>query len=442
MTCRNIPLSNSFRIAVFGCGYVGLTTAVCLASIGHTVRCVDSNPTLVNELREGNVSLAEPGITELIRQGLTNSNLVFGTCPSAAVDVDYVFLCLPTPAHYRGSVDTDAIHDTVTTIREVLAPGTTIVTKSTVPVGTARMIRNSLFRDDIAVAANPEFLREGHAVYDFMHPARIVVGADNDTTAHNVAAIYHPIRTEIILTDTATAELAKYAGNAYLATRLAYINTIAELCEKFGADINDLTRVLRSDTRIGLDFLHPGPGWGGPCLPKDTQALLHQASRVGVEFPIIDAALRSNDHHSDRVAARLRSELGGSLHGLRVAILGLTFKAGTSDLRNSPATRIAKVIIAGGASVIAYDPAVDQPIDGINVAATPFDAAARADAVLVLTEWPQFSALNWRKIAELMSGQTILDTRNIINRTRAAESGLRVVSLGHGLDQQHPHASG
>lgn len=424
------------RVTIIGSGYVGLTTGVCLASLGHPVTCVDHDPATITALRQGRTMLAEPDLGALLRDGLTGGMLQFDTTTETAVATSgVVVLCLPTPPRADGAADLTAITDTVTAIRDLLRPNTVLVTKSTVPVGTTDTIRALLGRDDVAVVSNPEFLREGHAVYDFLHPTRILIGADDPAAAKHVASLYDAVRTEVIITSPATAELAKYAANCFLATKLSYVNTLAELCDALGADIADLIHVLGADPRIGADFLRPGPGWGGPCLPKDTRALLRQARHAGVDFPVLAATITSNTHHRDRVITRLRGELGGRLDRTRIGVLGLAFKAGTNDLRDSPAAQIARDLVECGAIVTAHDPTVtpDQGLPGLTVAAQVYEAAVDADALVLLTDWPGYHALDWTRIATAMTGNLVLDTRTTLDRQHLATAGLRCVTLGRSL---------
>lgn len=418
------------RITVIGSGYVGLTTGVCLASLGHCVTCVDHDPAMVAELREGRTVLAEPELSFLLRDALDNDTISFESSVEATVpDSHIVFLCLPTPSCEDGAADLTAIAHTVTQICHLLRSDTVLVTKSTVPVGTSKKISTWLDREDIAVVSNPEFLREGHAVYDFLHPIRILIGCDDPAAAKRITGLYDAVRTEVIITDPATAELAKYAANCFLATKLSYINTVAELCETLGADITDLSHILGADPRIGDDFLRSGPGWGGPCLPKDTRALSWQAKRAGVEFPVLEAAIISNTYRQDRVVSQLRDELGPLDH-VRIGLLGLAFKTGTNDLRDSPAIRIARTLAGSGATVTAHDPTVDHEIPGLTVEPDVYDIAPGTQALVLTTDWPEYRHLNWDRIAGLMIGNLVLDTRNILDARHLRAAGLRCVRLG------------
>lgn len=419
------------RVTIIGSGYVGLTAGACLASMGHVVTCVDHDAGLITALQQGCTSLAEPDLESLIQRGLDAQTLRFDTSVEEAVRTsDIVLLCLPTPSMPNGAADLTAIHDTIVRIRHLLLPGSVLVMKSTVPIGANEKVGAWLGRTDIAIVSNPEFLREGHTVYDFLHPHRVLIGADDPAAGKRVASLYDAVRAQIIFTDPATAELAKYAANAYLATKLSYINTVAELCEAFGANIADLNHVLGADPRIGADYLQPGPGWGGPCLPKDALALLRQARHAGVEFPVLAGAIASNRHHQGRVVTRLREALGTELEGLRIAVLGLTFKTGTSDTRDSPALRIVRAIVEFGAVVVAHDPTVQDLVRGVTVAVTPYDAAKNADGLVLLTDWPEYRNLDWEAIAVAMAGDVVVDTRNVLDRSRLEAAGLRVATWG------------
>ncbi|WP_409493970.1 UDP-glucose dehydrogenase family protein [Amycolatopsis sp. cmx-11-12] len=419
------------RVTVIGSGYVGLTAGACLASIGHVVTCVDHDAGLIAALRQGRTSLAEPDLESLIQRGIYAQTLSFDTSVEEAVRAsDIVLLCLPTPSMPNGAADLTAICDMIARIRHLLLPDSVLVMKSTVPVGTNEKVGAWMGRTDIAIVSNPEFLREGHTVYDFLHPHRVLIGADDPAAGKRVASLYDAVRAQIIFTDPATAELAKYAANSYLATKISYINTVAELCEAFGGNMSDLNHVLGTDPRIGADYLQPGPGWGGPCLPKDAHALLRQAWHAGVEFPVLASAIESNGHHQRRVIARLREALGAELKGLRIAVLGLTFKAGTNDTRDSPALRIARAAVECGAVVTAHDPTVQGLVPGITVAVTPYDAAKNADGLVLLTDWPEYPNLDWEAIATAMTGDVVVDTRNVLDRSRLVEAGLKVSTWG------------
>ncbi|WP_410661223.1 UDP-glucose dehydrogenase family protein [Amycolatopsis sp. lyj-112] len=418
-------------VAVIGAGYVGLTTAVCLASLGHRVVCADVDQEKVNALGRGEATIREPGICELVVDGLASGRLEFVLGASAAVaEAEFVILCVPTPMSADGAADLTMLESVVTELRDLLPPGCVVVNKSTVPVGTATHVGELLDRADVSVASNPEFLREGSAVYDFLNPDRIVIGVagEDRTAAERVAGLYGKVDAPVLLTDSASAEMIKYAANCYLATRLSFVNTIAELCEYLDANIDDVTSGVGHDVRIGHAFLRPGPGWGGSCLPKDTIALVRTAESVGSDFPLLRAAIEANLRHQERVVDKVRKAVGGDLAGVRIGLLGLTFKAGTDDLRDSPALAVAERLAAEGAELLGYDPSVHAPVPGVTdrvrIAGSAYHAANGADAIVVLTEWPEFRALDWPRIAARLGGRAVIDTRNHLDPLVLRRAGL------------------
>jgi UDPglucose 6-dehydrogenase len=412
------------RVAVIGAGYVGLTTAACLASLGHRVRCADRDAALVKRLRRGQVDIMEPGLPVLVVEGLAAGRLQFDAGTRDAVaDAEAVFLCLPTPAGPGGAPDVTALMAVAAEIAGALLEGSVVVIKSTVPPGTAARIADLLDRPDLVVASNPEFLREGTAVADFLRPDRIVIGCDTDG-AHRVAGLYAKLEAPVIVTSTSSAELAKYAANCFLAVKLSYINEVAGLCERAGADIREVAEVLGHDPRIGASHLRPGPGWGGPCLPKDAKALLHLGWVAGSELTLLRAAVAANQWQQRQVVEKIRLALGGSLVGTRIALLGLTFKPGTGDLRDSPATAVATLLAAEQAQVVGCDPGVRASISGTAVSEDPYKAVTGADAVVILTDWPQFRKLDWTRISQLMAGHTVIDTRNHLDPAALDRAGL------------------
>jgi UDPglucose 6-dehydrogenase len=409
------------RIGVIGAGYVGLTTAACLAHLGHHVVCADVDEGKVQALDAGELPVHEPGLGELIAAGRRNGRLRFVTGNRPALsDVDFAFVCVPTPTGPDGNADLSAVS---AVLHEAADFDCEMVMKSTVPVGTAGKYPG--------VVSNPEFLREGHAVEDFLRPQRVVVGAEDEAAARRVAALYAPTGAPVVLTDNASAELVKYASNCFLALKLSYVNTLSELCEQVGADIGGVTEGMSLDERIGPSCLAPGPGWGGSCLPKDTLALLATAQQAQVDFPVLQGAVSTNFHQPHRVVAKVRAEVG-SLTGTRVCLLGLTFKAGTNDLRDSPALAVAGLLAAEGATLTAYDPCVTADVDGIAVANSVREAARGAQALVVLTEWPQFAELDWPALADEMHAPVIVDTRNVLPAPKVREAGFRLVTAGRG----------
>ncbi|WP_137814313.1 UDP-glucose dehydrogenase family protein [Gandjariella thermophila] len=421
------------RIAVVGTGYVGLTTGACLASLGHRVVCADVDRAKVTRLRAGRVDILEPGLAELVAEGIAAGRLRFVLGAAAAVaDAEVVFLCVPTPMGAGGAADLAAVESVIHEVRGLLPEGCVVVTKSTVPVGTAARLGALLDRDDVAVASNPEFLREGSAVQDFLNPDRIVVGSDSQDAAERVAALYARLGAPTVISDAASAEMVKYAANCFLAMKLSYVNAVAELCELLGANVADVTEGMGYDRRIGQAFLAPGPGWGGSCLPKDTSAMLQVADAVGFDFGLLRATIDANARQRARMVAKVREAVGGSLVGARVGVLGVTFKAGTNDLRDSPALAVAELLAAEGAELHAYDPGVDPTVEmsGINLVEDAYQAVRDAAATVLLTEWPVFRGLDWARVAELMAGDAVVDTRNHLDPEALSRAGLSWHGVG------------
>ena len=424
------------RIAVIGAGYIGLPTAAGFADLGYDVACVDTNPEKLTRLASGFVDLHEPDLQDLVQRGIRTRRLKFSTDGTAATrDASIVFICVPTPQGDDGSADLSFVEAAVAMIAPVVRPGTIIVTRSTVPVGTADRLRALIARDDVHVASNPEFLREGSAVADFFHPDRILIGASEAVVRRRLGELYDVFGVPVIVTDIATAELTKHAANAFLATRLSFVNAMANICEAAGADVHQMMKVVGLDPRIGPKFLSAGPGWGGSCLPKDTRALAFVARKLGEPFEQLEVTVASNDRQFDRVVRRLADHLGGSCSGRRVAVWGLAFKAGTNDLRDSPSLAICNRLIAEGAYVTAHDPAVaahQVKNLGFGYAETSIGACFGADALVVLTEWPEFRAVDPSKVAAAMTGDVVLDTRNVLDAKSWISAGLRLVTVGRG----------
>ena len=425
----------SARIAVIGTGYVGLTTGVCLAHLGHTVVCADVDATKVSRLSAGDMPIVEDGLADLLHDGLASGRLSFVVGAAAAVaDCDIAFLCVPTPQGSDGSADLSYIEAASAEIGPLLPAGAIVVNKSTVPVGSAHAVEAVIRRDDIHVVSNPEFLREGSAVHDFLHPDRVVVGADDRAAAERVAALYASLNARTIITDPASAETIKYAANAFLATKLSFVNAIAAICEGVGADIEDVIAGIGSDSRIGEAFLRPGPGWGGSCFPKDSRALVKIAENAGYEFDLLSGVITVNDQQLDRMAAKVAAAVGGSLGGRTVAVWGLTFKAGTDDLRESPSIAVITRLLEAGARVIAHDPTVDAHRFGVpasvELAASPVDACRDADALCVLTEWPLYRDVVPTDVAAVMNGRAVVDTRNLLDRSAWQGAGFTHQGVG------------
>ena len=421
-------------VAVIGAGYVGLTTAACLAHIGHNVTCADIDETKIAQLNNGKIPIHEARLLELVQEGTAKQLLKFVVGAQQAVtESDFVFLCLPTPQRGDGRADIGAVLEVVEEISPIIPPRAIIINKSTVPIGTNASIHATIERSDIAVVSNPEFLREGVAVTDFLQPDRIVIGAMDEETGERVAALYAEINAPIVQVDLASAETIKYATNSFLATKVSFVNGLAAVCEAVGADIELVTRGLGLDQRIGSRFLQPGPGWGGSCFPKDMQALVRIATDAGYEFDLLKAVIEANEQQFDRIVAKAEALLDQDLSEKNLALLGLTFKAHTDDLRNSPAIEVAQRLAAKGAILTAYDPMVTSESgipQEIRLVASMEQALTGSDLALVLTEWPEFTRANWARFISLMEGPRVVDARNVLDRKEMVELGYLYDDLG------------
>ncbi|MEQ8717340.1 MAG: UDP-glucose/GDP-mannose dehydrogenase family protein [Acidimicrobiales bacterium] len=420
------------KIAVIGAGYVGLTSGACFAHLGHDVVCADIDAERVARLSRGDIHIREDRLDHLVREGLAAQRLRFVVGSAGAVtDADFVCLCVSTPMSDSGAADLSALDAVTAEIGPALRPGTVVMIKSTVPVGTGRRVRENLGRTDVHVVSTPEFLREGLAVRDFLEPDRIVIGADEPQVADRVATLFRRVTAPVVLTDHVSAELTKYAANAFLALKLSYINEIANLCELVGADIGDVARGIGHDPRIGRTHLSPGPGWGGSCLPKDVRALVHAAEEVGHDFTLLREAVTVNEHQFAVMADKVRDAVGGDLSGVKVGALGLAFKAGTNDLRDSPALAVLDLLAEAGASIRAYDPAIAAVDDErITVVADAYAACEGADVVVVLTEWDDFTRLDLDRIAAVVNRRVLVDTRNLLDPEPLVRRGFSVVGVG------------
>ena len=420
-------------VAVVGAGYVGLTTAACLSRLGHRVICADIDEARVSGLQRGKIPIHEPGLAELVRAGLDADRLSFvrGSA-AAAARADFVFLCVPTPAGARGGTDLSYLEAAASEIGPSLAPGAVVVNKSTAPAGTTGILQHALGRTDVAVTSNPEFLRQGSAVHDFLNPDRIVVGAADASVAERVAGLYSGLGAPVLITDPASAETMKYAANAFLATKLSFTNAVAALCEAVGADVNDVLAGMGYDPRIGRDYLRPGPGWGGSCLPKDTRALIDAADAAGYDFALLRSVVAANDAQFARIVDKVACQV--TLDGARIALLGLAFKAGTDDTRDSPALEIARRLTAAGAVVHAYDPAVPASAVteaiGIVVMGDAYEACQDAAALVVATEWDEFRQLDFDRIAQVMAQPHVVDARNVLDPAALERLGFTYSGLG------------
>jgi UDPglucose 6-dehydrogenase len=419
------------KIAVVGTGYVGLTTGACFAHVGHDVICADVDEEKIKRLQQGKIPILETGLEALVREGIDGGRLQFVVGSAHAVrDCEFAYLCVPTPQAPDGAADLTYIEAAAQEIGPLLPSEAIVVNKSTVPVGSTRVVERALGRSDVAVVSNPEFLREGSAIHDFLNPARIVIGAEDQAAAVRVAALYLGITAPVIVTDPASAETIKYAANAFLATKISFINAVAAICEAVGADIKDVALGMGYDSRIGHEFLRPGPGWGGSCFPKDTRAMVRIAEDAGYHFDLLKGVVAVNEEQLNRVADKVVDLAGGSVEGKRVAAWGLTFKARTDDLRESPSLQVIERLVQRGAEVRAFDPAVPGPLEGIDVVADPYAAVEGAEVLVVLTEWDEFRWLDIDKVGELMAARKVVDARNLLDRAALARRGFEYRGIG------------
>jgi UDPglucose 6-dehydrogenase len=419
------------QIAVVGLGYVGLTTAVGLAQLGHQVLGFDVDASKINSLSEGESPIYENGLENALKNLIRSKGLAFTTSLGAVEDFtpEFVFICVATPQDDSGAADLSILNSVVRQLAGIAAPNSIFVTKSTVPVGTGQAILDTLNRTDVFVASNPEFLREGTAMKDFMEPDRIVVGSNHPEVAKRVLDLYSAIEAPKLETNLESSELIKYAANAYLAMRLSFTNDIAALSEKSNASVDQVLNGMGMDKRIGTAFLKPGPGWGGSCFPKDTNALVALAREYGTQLPLVETAIESNDAAIARSVRTIAELAGGDLANKKVAVWGIAFKANTDDIRDSPALKIVDSLLSAGAKVQAYDPvAVAPERAGFTLKGSALDAAAGADVLAVLTEWPEFAEVSPDKVAKAMRKSVVYDARRILPKSwRGRVSVLKVL---------------
>ncbi len=432
------------RIAMIGTGYVGLVSGACFADFGHHVTCIDKDAGKIDGLNAGRMPIWEPGLEALVKANVEHKRLSFTTeLAEGVAGAEAVFIAVGTPARRGdGHADLTFVFQAVRELAPLVKPGTVLVTKSTVPVGTGDKIAEILAEvgaECVSVASNPEFLREGAAIRDFKIPDRIVVGAEDERAREVLREIYRPLflnQAPILFTGRRTAELTKYAANAFLATKISFINEIADLCEAVDADVQDVARGIGLDNRIGAKFLHAGPGYGGSCFPKDTVALLQTAQGAGVAQQIVSTVVKVNDERKAAMADRVEQALGGSLADKRIGVLGLAFKPNTDDMREAPSIPLIQGLQAKGASVVAYDPvAAEQAaasLSDVEFTDDPYDAAEDADAVVIVTEWDEFRALDLATLAQAMRGRTLVDLRNVYDRHEAERAGLDYYGVGRG----------
>ena len=430
------------NVCVVGTGYVGLVTGACLADFGNTVRCVDIDGSKIEKLKRGEMTFYEPGLQEIVKRNIDRGRLAFSTDINCGIeDSTVIFVAVGTPMGKDGKADLRYVEMVAKSVAECLNDYKVVVLKSTVPAGTSavveRVIReNTKSEHDFDVVSNPEFLREGSAVEDFMQPDRIVIGAPTERAKEVMTEIYRPLIQQdkpVVITDVNTAQMIKYASNAFLATKISFINEIANLCEKFGADVAVVAKAMGLDSRIGSRFLKAGAGYGGSCFPKDTRALVKTAESVGHEMKVVRAAVEVNDRQRYLMVDKI-VKAAGDVKGKTVALMGVAFKPDTDDMREAPAIDIARELMARGATVKAYDPVATEfarPLmEGVEFCSDVFEGATGADVVVFVTEWNEFMDLDFEKMKSLMKAATIVDCRNIYDPERMADLGFRYFSVG------------
>ena len=435
------------RVTMIGAGYVGLVSGACFADFGHHVACIDKDAQKVAALNRGEIPIFEPGLADLVEANVRQERLRFAVDTASVDNAEAVFIAVGTPSRRGdGHADLSFVYDAVREIAPLLSATAVVITKSTVPVGTGdeieRILREKRRDADIQVVSNPEFLREGAAIQDFKHPDRIVVGTDDPRARAVVAELYRPLylnASPIFYVNRRTAELIKYAANAFLATKITFINEVADLCEQVGADVNEVARGMGLDNRIGGKFLHAGPGFGGSCFPKDTTALLKTAQDHGVALRIVEAVASVNDQRKRAMARKVVAALDGSVRGKTVAVLGLTFKPNTDDTRDSPAIPLITALQDLGATVRAYDPAgmeqAKPQLQGVHYCSGAYVAAEGAHAIVIATEWEQFRALDLSRLKTVMAQPVIVDLRNIYRADEMKRAKFKYVAVGRaGVD--------
>jgi UDPglucose 6-dehydrogenase len=432
----------ALRIAMIGTGYVGLVSGVCFADFGHDVVCVDKDAEKIASLLKGEMPIYEPGLKELVDKNVRDGRLSFSTDILAASDAEAIFIAVGTPSRRGdGYADLSFVYAAARDIAAVATPGTVVITKSTVPVGTGdeveRIIREARADIEILVVSNPEFLREGAAIEDFKRPDRIVVGTADPRAREIMQEVYRPLylnNLPILFTARRTAEMIKYAANAFLATKITFINEIADLCEATGANVQDVARGIGLDNRIGRKFLHAGPGYGGSCFPKDTLALVKTGHDAGAPLRIVEAVVAVNDQRKRAMARKVIGACGGDVRNKTIALLGLTFKPNTDDMRDAPSLALIPALQDNGARVRAYDPegmrAAAALLDNVEFATSAYTCIEGADALVIATEWDAFRALDLDKVKALLKSPIVVDLRNVYAPAEMAKRGFRYVSIG------------
>lgn len=431
-TPPKFPQAPSAVIAVIGAGYVGLTTAVCMAKLGHFVYCVDIDQSRINRLNEGEVPFFEPGLSNLLEEAIAGMRVQFSTSlDSLPKDTEFVFLCLPTPPLPDGSVDLSALNDVVANLRGHLQDDVILITKSTVPIGFNDELSRIFEPESVHVASNPEFLREGCAVADFFHPGRIVIGANPDL-ARRIDSLYKQVVAPRVVVSIRAAETIKYFANAFLALKVSFVNEIASFCEASGSDVEGVLEGLKYDVRIGSHSLRPGPGWGGSCFPKDTRALVAEARRNNISLSLVETAITSNESHIAKTCQFIEREIfrAGSQSQI-VAVLGVTFKANTDDIRESPAVKIIRWLVERGLNVRIYDPVgkCPSPLDQLQVA-TSWEAMEHAEVAIILTEWEEFTEFDPDEIVVKSACRTFIDCRYVLDKDAFGRRGIFVTAPG------------
>ena len=435
------------RIAVVGTGYVGLTTGACFSELGNLVICIDTDAAKVEMLQRGEVPFFEPGLGEMVGRNMAARRLRFTADYAAAIpDAEVVFIAVGTPTTPAGRADLRYVRSAAETIGSYLNGHTVIVNKSTVPIGTGDWVGNILRRTaspsaTFGVVSNPEFLAEGTAVSDFMAPDRVVLGGDDRAAAEFVASLYLGLQAPIIITDLRTAEMIKYASNAMLATRISFINEIASICERLGADVRQVAMGMGYDKRIGKSFLSAGLGYGGSCFPKDVRALAQMADFAGCHPQLLRAVMEINNDQRAALANKVSEGLGGSTHGARIALLGLAFKPNTDDMREAPSVDLAERFLEGGATISAYDPQATETSrallgDRVSYHESAYQAAEGADAIVLVTEWPEFRALDLKRVKSVMRGSVFIDGRNMYEPEALRDLGFKYYGVGRGYAAQ------
>ncbi len=429
-------------ISIVGTGYVGLVTGACLANLGNRVRCIDTDESKIAKLKKGIIPIYEPGLDEMVRRNMAEGRLsVTSSYQEGMKDVDFVFVAVGTPNKPEGGVNLSYLHSAYEMIGANLnGRRPIVVNKSTVPPGTCDMMGELLSRfangrGPISIVSVPEFLREGHAVADFMKPARVIIGTSDDSAAQMVAELHRPLNCEMLFTDTRSAEMIKYASNAFLAVKISFINEIAQICDAVGVDVTSVAKGIGLDPRIGKAYLNAGIGYGGSCFPKDVAVLTDVAKENGCEPRMLNATVATNADQPLRFIRRIESALG-TLQGARIAVMGLTFKPNTDDLRESASLRIVKHLLEEGAEVRACDPQACKNVhtlpSGVDYFFDPYQAAQRCDAVIIATEWDEYVNLDLERLATVMRGAVLADGRNVIDPHRAVQAQLTYIGVGRG----------